>query len=81
VIEHLNKQVDLYLQDRMYDRKILEGYEHQQLLVLVGKKYIKLKETCRVGDFYIEEAIAMALEELRGEVEDESGVPRDYDRS
>jgi hypothetical protein len=34
-----------------------------------------------VGDFYIEEAIAMALEELRGEVEDESGVPRDYDRS
>ena len=81
MISHLNDQVDLYLQDRIFTRKVLEGYKHQELLVEIGKKYIKLKEVCREGDFYIEEAIAMALEELRGEAEDEIGVSRDYDRS
>lgn len=81
MISYLNDQVDIYLQDRMFKLSLLEGEEHRALLEKVGKKYIKLKEVCREGDFYIEEAIAVALEELRGEDEDEGGVPRDYDRS
>lgn len=81
MIGYLNDQVDIYLQDRMFKLRLLEGEEHHALLARVGKKYIKLKEVCREGDFYIEEAIAVALEELRGEYEDEGGVLRDYDRS
>lgn len=81
MIGYLNDQVDIYLQDRMFKLKLLEGEEHRALLSRVGKKYIKLKEVCREGDFYIEEAIAVALEELRGDEGYEGGVLRDYDRS
>jgi len=76
MIDYLNKRVDLYLQDTYVAKGLLlEGDEYERLLLRVGKEFIKLKEVCRDADFYIEEAIAVAIEEIKGEGE----VSRDND--
>ena len=78
MIEYLNKKIDMHLQDTYVARGLLlEGPEYEQLVLRVGQEYIKLKEICRDADFYIEEAIARAIEEIQHE----DGIPRDYDRS
>ena len=74
MIDVLNKRVDLYLQENYQAQGLLlEGREYDRLLLRVGQEFIKLKEVCRDADFYIEEAIAVAIEEIK---KDESGISR-----
>ena len=78
MITSLNKRVDLYLQDNYIAKGLLlEGDAYDSLVLRVGEEYIKLKKICRDADFYIEEAIAVALEETPT---DEDNISRDYDR-
>jgi hypothetical protein len=86
VIELLNKRVDIHLQNTYTHSTIaLEDKKHKDLVLRVGMEFIKLKKVCRDADFYIEEAIGMAIEEsinmVNEEEDNESTIHRDYDRS
>lgn len=79
MLELLNKKIDMHLQENYVGGGLrLEGAAYDALVLSVGKEYIKLKKVCRDADFYIEEAIAMAIEEIK---KDEGTVFGDYDRS
>jgi len=79
MLELLNKKIDMHLQEHYVGGSLkLEGADYTDLVRKVGKEYIKLKKVCRDADFYIEEAIAMAFEEMK---KDEGTVLGDYDRS
>jgi hypothetical protein len=86
VIELLNKRVDIHLQNTYNHSTISQQDKKNKDLVLrVGREFIKLKKVCRDADFYIEEAIGMAIEEAinmaNEEETSESTIHRDYDRS
>ena len=68
MIKYLNKQIDLHLQENYIPKGLLlEGEAYDQLLLRVGDEYIKLKKVCGDADFYIEEAIAVAIEGIKNE--------------